>query len=214
MKKRLKKFYFSEFEDRKPPDPLPHCFVTEFIWQVVAIATIALGARYLHWRWTESLNPDAIVFSVLVVSAESLSYVGLLLYVYNLWAVKDTKQTACPTQLSEVSKNSVRRRITVDVFLPTYNEDPELIRYSIRDACAMSHPSSITVRIYVLDDGNRSSVRKVAEQEGVRYLTRDTNIGYKAGNLRHGMDNSDGDFIVILDSDTRVFPSFLENTLG
>jgi len=210
----LKKFYFSEYEDRRPEPPLPHSLVVEFFWQISAVMAAALGAWYLHWRWTESLNPDAMVFSVAVVSAETLSYVGLLLYVFNLWSIKDTPQTECPTKLSEVSDVKGRRCITVDVFLPTYTEDPELTRYSIRDACALRHPKEVRVRVYVLDDGNRDAMRKVAQEEGVHYLTRDTNIGYKAGNLRNGMEHSDGDFIVILDSDTRVFSSFLENTLG
>ncbi|MEL6701886.1 MAG: glycosyltransferase family 2 protein, partial [Pseudomonadota bacterium] len=37
---------------------------------------------------------------------------------------------------------------------------------------------------------------------------------FKAGNLRAGLQRTDGDFIVILDADTRLFPGFLENTLG
>ena len=214
LRKPLKTFYFSEFEDRRPEPPLEHSYFVEFLWQILAITAATLGAWYLHWRWTESLNYDALVFSVFVVSAETLSYVGLLLFVVNLWAIRDTPQKTCPDKLSDVSDIKGRRSIIVDVFLPTFTEDPELTRYSIRDACALRRPTSVKLRIYVLDDGNRAEMRKVAEEEGVRYLTRESNIGYKAGNLRNGMENSEGDFIVILDSDTRVFPSFLENTLG
>jgi cellulose synthase (UDP-forming) len=102
----------------------------------------------------------------------------------------------------------------VDVFLPTYTEDPEMTRYSIRDANALKYPHPIDIRVHVLDDGNRAEMRKVALEEGVNYLTRQTNIGYKAGNLRNGMEQTDGDFLVILDSDTRVFPTLLQSTLG
>jgi len=137
-----------------------------------------------------------------------------LLFVFNLWAIDDTPQQAFPEKLSDVSSIKARRKILVDVFLPTYTEAPELTRYSIRDARALRHTKNVKVTIYVLDDGNRPEMRKVAQEEGVRYLTRKSNIGYKAGNLRNGMENSEGDFIVILDSDTRVFPGFLENTLG
>ena len=48
-------------------------------------------------------------------------------------------------------------------------------------------------------------MRRVAEQEGVNYLSRENNIGFKAGNLRNGLEHTDGDFIVICDADTRVF---------
>ena len=40
------------------------------------------------------------------------------------------------------------------------------------------------------------------------------NIGFKAGNLQNGIENSSGDLFVILDADARPFPAFLKNTLG
>jgi cellulose synthase (UDP-forming) len=66
----------------------------------------------------------------------------------------------------------------------------------------------------VLDDGRRDEMRKVAAEEGATYITRDSNIGFKAGNLRNAMEQSSGDFIVICDADTRPFPTILEHTLG
>ncbi|MBD4382392.1 glycosyltransferase, partial [Xanthomonas citri pv. citri] len=46
------------------------------------------------------------------------------------------------------------------------------------------------------------------------YITRQSNIGYKAGNLRNGLEHTDGDFLIICDADTRVFPTLLSHTLG
>ena len=42
----LKQFYFSDYEQRRPEAPLKHSYIIEFIWQALAICTIALGARY------------------------------------------------------------------------------------------------------------------------------------------------------------------------
>ncbi len=70
------------------------------------------------------------------------------------------------------------------------------------------------LKIHVLDDGNRPEMKIVAKEEGVNYITRPTNAGFKAGNLRNGMSQTDGDFLVILDSDTRPFPTILSHTLG
>lgn len=210
----LKKFYFSEFENRVPPPPLPHCRGTEFIWQTLAAATIMLGIWYLWWRWTYSLNPDALWFSLAVVIAETCSFIGLLLFFHNLWSINDTQQQPAPETKVQVLANAAPEPISVDIFLPTFNEDPELTRYSIRDAKRIRYPYEIDIKIHVLDDGNRPDMAAVAKQEGVNYITRRTNIGYKAGNLRNGMEQTTGDFLVILDSDTRPFPSLLENTLG
>ena len=54
----------------------------------------------------------------------------------------------------------------------------------------------------------------MADEMGVGYITREGNIGFKAGNLRNAMEQTSGDFVVICDADTRPFPTILENTLG
>lgn len=209
-----KQFYFSEFEDRVPEPALPHSHVREFFWQVLATATIALGFWYIYWRWAHSLNPDAMWFSVPVVMAETASFIGLLLYFHNLWSVDDVPRQSAPRLRSDVVADGADRVLSVDVFLPTYTEDPEMTRYSIQDAKRLTYPHPIDIRVHVLDDGNRAEMKQVSMEEGVNYITRKTNLGYKAGNLRNGMEQTDGDFMVILDSDTRPFPTFLENTLG
>jgi cellulose synthase (UDP-forming) len=210
----LKKFYFTQYENRRPPAPLVYSPKIEFLWQMAATCAALLGLWYLVWRWTSSLNYDALWFSVLVVTAETLSYIGMLLYFHNLWSVNDTPQSPAPSRRDQVVFDNCDRMLSVDVFLPTYTEDPEMTRYSIRDANALKYPHPIDIRVHVLDDGNRPEMKEVAMQEGVNYLTRETNVGFKAGNLRNGMEQTDGDFLVILDSDTRVFPTLLENTLG
>jgi len=102
----------------------------------------------------------------------------------------------------------------VDVFIATYDEEPELVRESVRAACQLTYPVALELNVYVLDDGRRESLRRVAEEEGVGYVSRRDNVGYKAGNLRHAMQWTWGDFIVICDADTHLFPAFLEETLG
>lgn len=210
----LKKFYFTEFEDRVPEPPTPHSDMREFFWQLFASASIVLGGWYLWWRWTASLNMDAVWFSYPMVIAESCAYVGMLLFFHNLWRNADFEQLPPPHLASECVSEGTDRKISVDLFLPTYDEDPELVRYSIIDSKNIRYPHSIDMNIYVLDDGRRDAMRKVAEEEGVGYISRDNNIGFKAGNLRNAMEQTTGDFIVICDADTRPFPSMLENTMG
>ncbi|OED50502.1 cellulose synthase [Rhodobacteraceae bacterium (ex Bugula neritina AB1)] len=178
------------------------------------MASVGLGAWYLWWRWSYSINPEAYVFSVSVAAAETCAYLGLVLFTYNLWATRDTPPQRAPETVDQVSPGKPVRPISVDVFLPTFNEDPELTRYSIRDAMALRYPYPIEIKVHILDDGNRLTMAKVAQEEGANYITRFNNVGYKAGNLRNGMEQTRGDFIVILDSDTRAFPTLLENTLG
>jgi cellulose synthase (UDP-forming) len=134
--------------------------------------------------------------------AETIAYIGMALFMFNVWRVEDT--------LMQPPLESP----SVDVFIATYNEDPELVRLSIRDAMRMTYPHPIDLQIHVLDDGRRIEMRRVAEEEGVRYITRTSNEGFKAGNLRNAVEQTSGEFIVICDADTRPLPTLLTNTLG
>jgi cellulose synthase (UDP-forming) len=210
-------FYFDRFENRRPEEPLAHSPLREFVWQILATLNLTVGAWYIHWRWTESLNYDALWFALLLVSAETLAYIGLVLFTINLWKVGDTPKQTPPRLIAECQHNPddyPARPLAVDVFFPTYTEEPELVRLSIRDAKRIHYPHPLDLRIHVLDDGRRPAMRKVAEEEGVNYLTRTDNIGYKAGNLANAMEQTGGDFILICDADTRPFPTILAHTLG
>lgn len=212
---RSTEFYFDAFEHRQPPEPVPHSVARELLWQFLAVVSLALGANYLVWRWTSSLNPDAMWFAVPMVVAETLAYVGLILFTINLWRTTDEPITAPPATTAEAGHGAEGARpLRVDVFFPTYDEDPELVRLGLVDAKRITYPHEIDIRIHVLDDGQRPAMAQVANEEGVHYLTREGNAGYKAGNIRHAMQVTSGDFIVICDADTRVFPTILERTLG
>jgi cellulose synthase (UDP-forming) len=208
-------FYFRRFEHRRPPPPLPYSPRVELLWQFLAIVALVLGANYIRWRWTSSLNHDALWFAIPLATAETLAYIGLLLFAFNLWKTRDTPRRPPPAGIAECSDDTeATRPVSVDVFITTYNEDEELVRLSIRDARRLTYPHAVDLRIHVLDDGRRATMRQVADEEGVHYITRGNNIGFKAGNLRNAMEQTSGDFIVICDADTRLFPTFIEHTLG
>ena len=181
--------YFSAFENRKPPAPLETNPWIHAIGQIFLINALVLGGWYLHWRWTESLNYEALWFSVPLVLAETGAYIGLILFVFNIWRVKDIPQAEAPECITECVRDgeAVARSISVDVYFPSYDEDPELVRLSLLDAKKIHYPHAIDIRIHVLDDGNRPAMRELAEELGCNYITRDNNVGFKAGNLRNAV---------------------------
>jgi len=208
-------FYFDKFEQRKPQAPVPYSIWRELLWQFLLIVALTVGGRYIYWRWTESMNPNALWFAIPLVIAETAAYFGLILFGFNLWKTKDYPQQEPPEIISDCTRRDEEKRpIIVDVFFPTYDEDPELVRLSLLDAKKITYPHPIDLRIHVLDDGKREAMKQVAEEEEVNYITRENNIGFKAGNLRNAMEQTTGDFIVICDADTRPFPTILRNTLG
>jgi cellulose synthase (UDP-forming) len=212
----MSEYYFRKFEGRRPPDPMPHSISRELLWQYLAVINLVLGAWYIVWRWGWSLNGEAMLFAVPMAIAESCAYTGLILFTINLWKVKDTPIQPPPQFITECvdDPEMPKRPIAVDVMFTTYNEDPEIVRSSLQDAKRIRYPHPIDLRIHVLDDGRRDTMRQVAVEEGVNYITRSNNAGFKAGNLRNGLENTGGDFVVICDADTRPFPTLLERTLG
>lgn len=209
-------FYSDVFEDRKPPPPLAYSAGRELLWQYLATIALVLGGWYIAWRWTHSLNFDALWFAIPLALAETGAYVGLVLFVINLWRDQPVTLPDAPAGINDCLAEPLDadRPISVDVFFATYSEDPELVRLGLIDAKAMTYPHPIDLRIHVLDDGKRPAMAAVAAQEGCNYLTRSSNIGFKAGNLRNAMEHTSGDFIVICDADTRPFPTLLARCLG
>jgi len=190
--------YFSRFEHRRPPSPLSTPKWVVKTWQVLAVAGLILGANYIRWRWTSSLNTDALWYAVPLALAETFAWFGTLLFTINIWQEKDPPCPSPPEDINQCLQPEDRgesRPPKVDLFIATYSEDPELVRLSILDALKVSYPGDIVFKIHVLDDGKRPEMRAVCEQEGVGYITRENNIGFKAGNIRNGMEQTDGDFM-------------------
>ncbi|UWR22012.1 glycosyltransferase [Sulfitobacter sp. S190] len=208
--------YFAKYEDRLPQAPLEYSATRELVWQFLATVALVVGAWYIWWRWTASLNTEAMWFAVPLVIAETCAFIGMVLFVFNLWKDEPLEILDAPARLIDIAPDHPdgARPISVDVMFATYNEDPELVLLGIKDAQNITYPHPIDIRIHVLDDGRRDKMRKIAEAAGANYISRDTNEGFKAGNLRHAMEQTCGDLLVICDADTRPFPTILENTLG
>jgi cellulose synthase (UDP-forming) len=208
--------YFVRYEGRTPLAPSGASPARDFVFQALASTALVLGAWYLAWRWTSSLRPDALAFSVTVAAAETLAYVGSVLFFLSMWRLEDPPPRPPPRTVSEIRDEppDADRPLKVDVFVTTCDEGVEIVRRSVQDAKALRYPHPLALRVHVLDDGRRAAMREMAAQEGVGYLARTSRVGFKAGNLRHGLERTDGDLVAICDADTRPLPSFLEETLG
>lgn len=206
----------TRFERQVPWQISKHSELHKALWQFLATCSLIFGAWYLWWRWTESLNTSALWFSLPLVVAETLAYIGLILFTINIWTDKSPQPGPVPESLQDISDDPTApvRPIIVDVFFATYNEDPEIVRKGLQAAKCLDYPHPIEMRIHVLDDGRRPAMAEVSQQEGVNYITRPDNVGYKAGNLRNAMNQTSGDLIVICDADTIPLPNLLTETLG
>ncbi len=195
-------------------------------WRLVFVLLSAyLTVRYLWWRSFETLiytNPVDFVGMSLLFAAEVYSITVHLLGLFvNIW----------PLEREPVPMPADRAAWpTVDVFIPTYSEDPEIVRLTALAATQIDYPKEL-VRIYICDDGGtlakraheekgvdawkrRYRLKEIATEVGAQYLTRETNRSAKAGNLNHALTSSSSDFILFLDCDHVPTAEILQRTLG
>ena len=164
---------------------------------VIVLATL-FTARYFYWRATDTMNPAARWFFYVFIAAEVLNFLESFLFYVTTWA---------PTRYAPPEPLPGR---SVDVFIATYNEPAELLRETVVCAISMRYPH----KTYVLDDGNREEIRKLAEEFGCGYLPRTERTHAKAGNLNNGLAHTSGEFIVTLDADHVPSPDLIDELIG
>jgi len=178
--------------------------VTRFWTRLVVVLTVVCGVNYVAWRWAASLNWDAWWIAVPLVAAETYSLIDVMLFGMTVWRLKIRK--GAPPAAADA---------TVDVFITTYNEPLDLVMTTALAAQRIRHPHST----WILDDGARPELRRLAEEHGLGYVTRsedwkDMPRHAKAGNLNNALMVTEGEFLLILDADQIPEPDILEKTLG
>lgn len=165
--------------------------------RIVTLAFLLWAPYYLYWR-LGTLNADAALFSWLLWGAELFGFITAALHFFMVWRLTAPESRPAPEGL------------TVDVFIPTYNESMDIVRHTVAAAVRMDYPHTT----WLLDDGNREEMRQLAEQYGCRYIARDGNEHAKAGNLNHALQQASGDFVAVFDADHVPAKNFLTRTLG
>ncbi|MEY9870974.1 cellulose synthase (UDP-forming) [Streptacidiphilus sp. MAP12-33] len=100
---------------------------------------------------------------------------------------------------------------SVDVFLPVCGEPIEVLHNTWTHVARLRDRYPGVVTPYVLDDSASSELAAMAVDFGFVYGTRyDRGWFKKAGNLHFGFENSDGQYILILDADFAPRADLLE----
>jgi cellulose synthase (UDP-forming) len=163
----------------------------------VMVLYVGVGLWYLYWR-LGTFNPDALSFSLLLYGAEVFGFVTALLHLVMTW------------RITEREPPPAMEGLTVDVFIPTINESVDIVRRTVIAAMNMSYPH----QTWLLDDGARPEMEKLAASLGCRYLSRPMNVDAKAGNLNQALAHSRAQFVAVFDADHAPRRDFLERTLG
>ncbi|MCO6418655.1 UDP-forming cellulose synthase catalytic subunit, partial [Siccirubricoccus sp. KC 17139] len=174
----------------------------------LAVLSLCVTARYLHWRLTETITPDTpwqAFFMYGLVLAEIYAGIAMFLgYFQTLWPL-NRKPVPMPRDVESWPE--------VDVYIPSYNESLDVVRPTVLAALAMDWPAE-KLKVWILDDGRRPEFRRFAEESGCGYIIRGDNKGAKAGNINHALKHTKAPFIAIFDCDHVATRAFLQLTLG
>ncbi len=166
--------------------------------RLVASVALVWGIAYLAWRVTDTWRGAQPVMFVVLLACEVFGFVLLASFVFLAWRIPLSRRPA------------IGWRPSVDVFVCTYDEGLDVLGATLVGCDRIAYPHTT----WVLDDGRRDDVRRLAERFGARYLTRPSNEHAKAGNINSALDHTSGQLLLILDADHVPQPDILDATVG
>ena len=171
--------------------------INEIAILAVTVVAAVYTLYYLIWRLS-TLNPDAIAFSWLLWLAEAYGLLVFGMHAFMTW------------RLVYPTAPQAKFKYTVDVLIPTYNEPIDVLSATLAGCAAISYPH----QTYVLDDGDRPEVKRLASDFRCVYIARPTHEAAKAGNLNYAIRRTNAELIVTLDADHIPLPDFLDEIIG
>ncbi|MCM2466192.1 glycosyltransferase family 2 protein [Methanoculleus oceani] len=104
----------------------------------------------------------------------------------------------------------------VAVFIPVYNEEPDVVESCVRACTAIAYPD---LCVFILDDSTdarkRTAMQDICRRYNLRYIHRDHRGGFKAGAINHALSLLDGDtpYLLVIDADQKVKPSIIADLI-
>jgi cellulose synthase (UDP-forming) len=187
-----------------------------------------LSLDYLYWRGEETLPTKIGILPLILGGLLFLAECHCFLYNAISYLISYRRTNRKPIPLP----SDFDLLPSVDIYIPTYNEDPHIVCPTVIAATQINYPKD-KLNVYLLDDGGTiekctstdSSTAKVAirragvlkaicTQFGATYITRDRNENAKAGNINAALNKTHGELLVILDCDHIPTKEFLQKTVG
>jgi hyaluronan synthase len=171
-----------------------------------------MGTRFARVRWSPALVFGLLgVAAIFVVGNSVLGEIGLAFLALKLLLSAGARRNLPEAEDAPIAK------LRVVVLVPMYNEDPEIIRRSIR---SMLEQTRVPDRIHVVDDGSRSNdavdavkLERTGVETRVRISRHRMNLGKREALATAARAEQDADIFVTVDSDTILDPHAIEALL-
>ncbi len=169
-------------------------------WLTISMSAVST-AVWLYWMSAYLLVPSNLWLGIPLVVVQSYALLSLLMAATYRWFGRHH---------SDPEVVEPKRWPTIDVFICTYDEPNEVLLPTVIAATQLTGDH----RVWLLDDGRRDAVRRLAQETGVGYIVRPDNQHAKAGNINHALGVTDGELILVLDADHVVISDMLTDLVG
>ena len=206
------------------PGTCPSPYLRGF--RVVAGIYFVISSLYLVWRALRSLNPGWWYFySIPFWLVEASVWTMGLIFLYSLSFVIDRPGRDIAAMLEP------ERFPSVDVYVCRSSEPVEVLEATVVAALNCDYPGQ-KLCVYILDDGSSPEVADMQKRLAfqLKYMNRQAKLKYvsrpkvkgvphhaKSGNINHcllNVSSSQTDYILVLDCDMIIHPTFLRKTMG
>ena len=173
---------------------------------VVSLSIITL-LIYIIWRIGFTLPTEygivVLACGILMLISEISATLETVLHLISSMRIEEPELPVIPDEWYP----------DVDVFIATHNEPLDVL-YKTANGCKhMKYPDKNKVHIWFCDDGNRESVKELAEQMGIGYQGLANNKLAKAGNLNNALSKTSGALVATFDADMIPTRNFLLKTV-
>jgi len=209
------------------PVGFPRSEAASFGRLLLIVLGLFLTFRYLSWRTTHTLSYHDLPSFIMMLTLYLAEVYGItLLLLGNVINSRPLARQAVPLPADRTTWP------TIDVFVPTYDEEVGLVRTTLLAATQIRYPAD-KLKVYLLDDGGTDAkcgqadptlaeaarrraktLRDLCAEIGVIYLTRPDNAHAKAGNINAALPHSRGELVLFLDADHVPVVDILEHTAG
>lgn len=166
---------------------------------IIFAISFSLGIAYLIWRTFFTIDySQNLVWPLTLLFAETYSFVVFAIFAF---ASVNFRQKLKPPEAKDINYFP-----SVDIFICTYNESENILRDTINGCKNITYKNK---KIYLLDDGHRPDIEKMADELGINYIKRDNNDGFKAGNINNALQYTNGELISVFDADHVPVSTFL-----
>lgn len=165
----------------------------------IFVISFLLGFSYLVWRAFFTIDYSSnLIWPLTLLFAEAYSFTVFAIFAFASINIRKT--------MPSLGAKDIKFFPSVDIFICTYNESENILRETIIGCKNIRYKNK---KIHLLDDGNRPAIKQMAADLGINYITRDSNEGFKAGNINNALKFTDSELIAVFDADHVPVSTFL-----